>query len=122
MGPRTHGAWLGSTVFDGARAFEGVTPDLVRHLARVNRSARAMGLEPKVSEGRWAELVCDGLARFPRDAELYIRPMYWAEDGFGGGVRSDPASTNWCLSLYDAPMPLPSGVRATLSPFRRPTA
>ena len=26
MGPRTHGAWLGSTVFDGARAFEGVTP------------------------------------------------------------------------------------------------
>ena len=24
MGPRTHGAWLGSTVFDGARAFEGV--------------------------------------------------------------------------------------------------
>jgi polysaccharide export outer membrane protein len=25
MGPRTHGLWLGSTVFDGARAFEGVT-------------------------------------------------------------------------------------------------
>jgi branched-chain amino acid aminotransferase len=122
MGPRTHGAWLGSTVFDGARAFEGVTPDLDRHLARVNRSARAMGLEPKVAEGLWAELVRDGLARFPRDAELYIRPMYWAEDGFGGGVRFDPASTNWCLSVYDAPMPLPSGVRATLSPFRRPTA
>ncbi len=33
MGPRTHGAWLGSTVFDGARAFEGVTPDLGLHLA-----------------------------------------------------------------------------------------
>ena len=25
MGPRTHAAWLGSRVFDGARAFEGVT-------------------------------------------------------------------------------------------------
>ena len=25
MGPRTHAAWLGSTVFDGARAFEGVS-------------------------------------------------------------------------------------------------
>jgi len=24
MGPRTHAAWLGSVVFDGARAFEGV--------------------------------------------------------------------------------------------------
>ena len=31
--------WLGSTVFDGARAFEGVTPDLDRHCARVNESA-----------------------------------------------------------------------------------
>ena len=35
LGPRTHGAWLGSMVFDGARAFEGVTPDLDLHLARV---------------------------------------------------------------------------------------
>ncbi len=34
MGPRTHAAWLGSTVFDGARAFEGVAPDLDRHWAR----------------------------------------------------------------------------------------
>ncbi|WP_430912915.1 branched-chain amino acid aminotransferase [Methylobacterium sp. sgz302541] len=121
MGPRTHGAWLGSTVFDGARAFEGVTPDLDRHLARVNRSALALGLKPQVSEGLWAELVADGLKHFPHDAELYIRPMYWAEDGFAGGVRFDPESTNWCLSLYVAPMPLPTGVRATLSPYRRPT-
>ena len=28
MGPRSHAFWLGSSVFDGARAFEGVTPDL----------------------------------------------------------------------------------------------
>ena len=34
MGPRRHAAWLGSTVFDGARAFEGVAPDLDRHCAR----------------------------------------------------------------------------------------
>lgn len=40
MGPRTHGAWLGSTVFDGARAFEGVAPGLDLHCARVNHSAR----------------------------------------------------------------------------------
>ncbi|MER2263699.1 branched-chain amino acid aminotransferase [Methylobacterium oxalidis] len=121
MGPRTHGAWLGSTVFDGARAFEGVSPDLDRHIARVNRSAVALGLKPKVEEETWLALVREGLARFPHDAELYIRPMYWAEDGFAGGVRFDPESTNWCLSLYHAPMPLPAGVRATLSPFRRPS-
>jgi branched-chain amino acid aminotransferase len=122
MGPRTHGAWLGSTVFDGARAFEGVTPDLDLHLARVNRSAVAMGLRPVVPVETWRGLVNDGLARFQADAELYIRPMYWAESGFGGGVRFDPDSTNWCLSLYEAPMPKPAGSAITLSPFRRPTA
>ena len=48
-GPRTHAFWLGSSVFDGARAFEGVTPDLALHCARVNVSAKYFHLEPKVS-------------------------------------------------------------------------
>ena len=34
-----HGAWLGTTVFDGARFVDGMAPDLDRHLARVNASA-----------------------------------------------------------------------------------
>ena len=29
----SHGTWMGTIVFDGARAFEGVTPDLDRHCA-----------------------------------------------------------------------------------------
>ncbi|RVU20640.1 branched-chain amino acid aminotransferase [Methylobacterium oryzihabitans] len=122
MGPRTHGAWLGSTVFDGARAFEGVTPDLDLHLARVNRSAAAMGLRAVVTEARWHDLVAEGLRRFAPDAALYIRPMYWAESGFAGGVRHDPDSTSWCLCLYEAPMPVPGELAITLSPYRRPTA
>lgn len=121
LGPRTHGAWLGSMVFDGARAFEGVTPDLDLHLARVNRSAREMLLEPLLSVEEWRGHVEYGLRRFPRDAQLYIRPMYWAEEGFGGGVRFEPSSTNWCLTIYEAPMPAPKGGAVTLSPFRRPS-
>jgi len=54
MGPRTHGLWLGSTVFDGARAFEGVTPDLDRHCARVNQSALNFGLKPIVDLDMWS--------------------------------------------------------------------
>jgi branched-chain amino acid aminotransferase len=122
LGARTHGAWLGSTVFDGARAFEGVTPDLDLHLARINHSAREMLLEPVLSVAQWRELVEDGLRKFAPDAALYIRPMYWAEDGLGGGVRFDPASTNWCLTIYEAPMPTPRGGAITLSPFRRPSS
>jgi branched-chain amino acid aminotransferase len=121
IGPRTHAAWLGTSVFDGARAFEGVTPDLDLHCARINQSARAMCLKPAVSKDDWIALVRDGLKRFPPDAALYIRPMYWAEEGAPGGVRPEPESTRWCLTIYDAPMPQPTGTAITLSPFRRPT-
>ncbi len=121
MGPRTHAAWLGSTVFDGARAFEGVAPDLDRHCERINLSATKFDLKPVVTAERWLELANDGIRRFGDAAELYIRPMYWAENGSGGGVLFDPETTNWCLSIYEAPMPKPTGSAITLSPFRRPT-
>lgn len=122
MGPRTHGTWLGSMVFDGARAFEGVTPDLDLHLARVNASAVNMQLAAMLSVDEWRGLVEEGLHHFPCDAQLYIRPMYWPEEGLGGGVKFDSSSTNWCLTIYEAPMPEPKGSAVTLSPFRRPTA
>ena len=121
MGPRTHAAWLCTSVFDGARAFEGATPDLDLHCARINESVKAMCLKPVVPTADWMALVRDGLKRFERNAELYIRPMYWAEEGAPGGVRPNPESTNWCLIIYVAPMPKPSGTAITLSPFRRPT-
>ncbi len=121
MGPRTHGAWLASTVFDGARAFEGVAPDLDRHCARVNQSAVNFKLKPVVDTETWLALAREGIARFGAKAELYIRPMYWAQTGAGGGVLFDPETTNWCLCIYAAPMPPVTGLAITLSPFRRPT-
>ncbi|HEX4409808.1 MAG TPA: branched-chain amino acid aminotransferase [Xanthobacteraceae bacterium] len=122
MGARTHGAWLGTSVFDGARAFEGVTPDLDLHCARVNQSASAMGLKPVVSTADWIALTHEGLKRFEANAELYIRPLYWAEEGSVQGlVQPDPESTRWCLTLFEAPMPKPVGTAITLSPFRKPT-
>jgi len=47
--------------------------------------------------------------------------MYWPEDAAGGAVRPDPETTRWCLTLYVAPLPKPTGTAITLSPFRRPT-
>ncbi len=122
MGARTHAAWLGSSVFDGARAFEGVTPDLELHCARVNQSAKSLYLKPVVAVETWLNLVREGIRRFERDAALYIRPMYWAEEGSSKGlVQPDPESTCWCLTLFVAPMPQPAGNSITLSPYRRPT-
>jgi branched-chain amino acid aminotransferase len=88
---------------------------------RVNASAAALQLKPSVSTERWLELVADGRKRFDPDAALYVRPMYWAEQGGPLLVAPDPESTRWCLSLYEAPMRAPDGFSITLSPYRRPT-
>ena len=121
MGSRTHAAWLCSIVFDGARAFEGVTPDLELHCARVNESAAKLFLKPVVSVEKWLDLVREGMRRFEADAPLYIRPMYWAEKEGPWVQAHDPESTKWCLVIYEAPMRQPKGFSITLSPYRRPT-
>ena len=121
MGPRTHAAWLCSIVFDGARAFEGVTPDLELHCARVNESAKKLYLKPTVPTETWIKLAREGIAKFDNDAALYIRPMYWAEKEGPWVQAHDPESTQSCLCIYEAPMRTPKGFSITLSPFRRPT-
>ncbi len=121
MGPRTHAAWLCSIVFDGARAFEGVTPDLDLHCARVNDSAKKLFLKPTVSAETWVRLAREGIAKFDKDAALYIRPMYWAENEGPWVQAHDPESTQSCLCVYEAPMRTPKGFSITLSPYRRPT-
>ena len=122
VGPRTHAFWLGSSVFDGARAFEGVTPDLDKHCARVNRSAKTMWLKPLMSEEAIAELAREGIKKFKPGAHLYIRPMYWAEHNGPGSVPPDPESTRFCLSIYEAPLPDMTGVSITRSAFAKPLA
>lgn len=121
IGPRSHAMWLGSTVFDGARWFDGLAPDLDRHCERVNRSAQALGLKATVAPQEIVRLTREGLEGFDGKTAVYIRPMYWAEDGGYMGVPADPETTRFCLCLYEAPMIAPSGFSLGVSPFRRPT-
>lgn len=121
VGPRSHAMWLGSTVFDGARWFEGVAPDLDLHCARVNASAQALGLAGTMAPQDIEALTWDGLKKFDGRTAVYIRPMYWAEHGGYMSVPADPASTRFCLCLYESPMIAPEGFSITVSPFRRPT-
>ncbi|MBO6719115.1 MAG: branched-chain amino acid aminotransferase [Rhizobiaceae bacterium] len=121
IGPRSHAMWLGSSVFDGARWFEGVAPDLDLHCVRVNASATALGLKPTVGVEEMVALTWDGLKKFDGETAVYIRPMYWAEAGGYMGVPADPESTRFCLCLYEAPMITPTGFSVVVSRFRRPT-
>ena len=118
MGPLTQAAWLSAVIFDGARAFQRRIPDLDLHCARAIASAIGMGLKPKVAAPEIERLAREGVAKFPPEAELYIRPMFFAE---GGGVEPDPETTRFVLSIYDSPMPKDVPFSACLSPFRRPT-
>lgn len=121
VGPRTHAFWLGSSVFDGGRVFDGTMPDVDRHCERVNSSAIALGLKPTMRAEEMVELTGEGMKKFSSDVALYVRPMYWAEDGGYLAVAPNPDSTRFCLCLYETPMPTATGFSVTLSPYRRPS-
>ncbi|PWW02168.1 branched chain amino acid aminotransferase [Hoeflea marina] len=121
IGPVSHAMWLGSTVFDGSRWFDGVTPDLDLHCRRVNRSASALGMNPTMQAEAIEALAREGLKKFDGRTAVYIKPMYWAEHGGYMGVPADPDSTRFALCLYESPMIASSGFSVSVSPFRRPT-
>lgn len=117
-----HATWLGTLVFDGARRFEGVVPDLEPHCERVNQSALSLGMTPTLSTQAIVERVHEGLEQFHKDAAVYIRPMYWST-GYGDGfIAADPESTDFCLCLQEIPMPpAANAARLTTTRFRRPS-
>jgi branched-chain amino acid aminotransferase len=119
IGPMDHCFWLGSVIFDGARAIEGWAPDLDRHCARAVRSALTMGMKPTKTPEEIEALCREGIRRLGAGATLYIRPMFFVRHGLGA-ARPDPDSTDFCLSLYDAPLPPWAGFSAMVAPFRRP--
>lgn len=116
-----HGAWLGSGVFDGARYFDGLAPDLTAHCARVNRSAEALMLTPTVSTEAMVEMVREGLETYGKDTAVYIRPMYWGIDGDVTAIVPSPDKTGFAICLEEIPM-APASASATLTRtrFRRP--
>ena len=116
-----HGSWLGTTVFDGARYVNGLAPDLDAHCARVNRSAEALMIEPTVAAEEMVEIVRDGLKAYPKEAAIYIRPMYWALEGDYLGIVPKTGATGFAISLEEIPMAAPDAATTlTTTRFRRP--
>ncbi|MCU9836657.1 branched-chain amino acid aminotransferase [Ruegeria sp. WL0004] len=116
-----HGAWLGSGVFDGARYFDGMTPDLEAHCARVNRSAQALMVTPTVSTEDMVEIVREGLKTYGKDKAVYIRPMYWGIDGDITAIVPNADTTGFAICLEEIPMaPATASATLTTTRFRRP--
>ncbi|MEH6689993.1 MAG: branched-chain amino acid aminotransferase [Pseudorhizobium pelagicum] len=121
IGPTSHAMWLGSTVFDGARWFDGMSPDLDMHCQRVNRSATNMGMKPVMAAEEIERLALEGVRKFDGKTAIYIKPMYWSEHGTSYSVVApDPESTRFALCLFEAPMHTAKPSSLTVSPYRRP--
>lgn len=116
-----HGLWQGSNVFDGARLFDGLVPDLEGHCARLNRSAEALMITPTVDPDHMVDIVREGLRPYGNDRAVYIRPMYWCINGSELGVAPAPNSTGFAICLEEVAMP-PAEAMTTLTTtsFRRP--
>lgn len=116
-----HGSWLGTTVFDGARHFDGRTPDLEAHCARINRSAEALMITPTVETGEMVQMVRDGLKAYGPNDAVYVRPMYWALEGGDLGIVPKEGATGFAISLEVIPMVGPTAsTTLTRTRFRRP--
>lgn len=116
-----HGSWLGTTVFDGARLFDGLAPDLDKHCARINRSAEALMITPSVTSDEMVTIIKEGLESYGADHPVYIRPMYWALEGGDLGIVPRAGHTGFAVSLEEIPMAPPdASTTLTRTQFRRP--
>ncbi len=94
-------SWLlaASSVFDGARVFEGVMPDIELHAQRVRRSAQTIGLNPPVDAETIIGLAREGVKKFAPGTPLYVKPMIWARATRARPscrIRMIPASSSAC--------------------------
>lgn len=120
IGAADHAAWLGSQVFDGARQFEGVRPDLDLHAARIVRSAQVMGMQPPVDAETIKGLMEEGCKKFAPYAALYLRPMMWSCESTPGIIDAVAESTGFAICIEALDMPEPGSFSLTVSPFCRP--
>ena len=111
MGPMTHAPWLGSCVFDGARAFEGVAPDLDRHCQRIVRSAESFGLKILKPAGEIEEIIREGIAKFPKGRRSISARCSGPRTA---SSMSIPNRRKFCVSVYDSPLPEPKGFSVDL--------
>lgn len=117
MGALDQAFWMGTMVFDGARAFDGCAPDLDRHCARLIASARSLLMTPPVTAEEVEALCREAIRKFEPGAHLYVRPMIWARGGF---IVPEPDSAVFGLAVHRAPVPEFKGMSVCLSTRRRP--
>jgi len=116
FGAEEKSSWLGMSVFDGARSFENVQPDLDLHCQRSLRSAAVLGLETDIKWEEIFDLVRDGIKRkFKSDMDLYIRISFWDTSE----LRQFSTVPGFSITISEYPLTRPN-FTANMSKFVRP--
>lgn len=112
-------SWLGMSVFDGARSFDGAHPDLDLHCQRCVNSAKILLMNPGASWQELYDISLDGISRFPDGAHLYIRSTFWDQTPLRG--TKDPGIlAEYSVALYETPLGF-NDISVNLSSFIRPS-
>ncbi len=117
FGAEEKSSWLGMSVFDGARSFDGVQPDLDIHCKRSIKSANVLGMNPTIAFDEIMEIAQDGISRFDPGTHLYIRIEFWDQGGLRGINPS--GGIGFAVIISEAPL-IRKGFTANLSKFIRP--
>jgi len=113
IGADENAAWLGLIVFDGARSFDGVYPDLDLHCKRSIKSAELLLMTPNILWEELYDLILDGISKFKNGTHLYIRINFWDSTRMRQKRNND---AEFSITLTD--MPLNSnGFSATISKY-----
>lgn len=98
----THGLLYGTGVFEGIRAYIARDGEqlfvfrLKEHVARIFRSAKIIGLKPKISESEFTDSIVDLLRLNNHKRDTYIRPVIYFGEG-GIGIKPAKQSTDYFI-------------------------
>mgnify|MGYP001803579994 CR=1 FL=1 len=78
-------------------------------------------IKPTVSTRDMIAITLEGLAAYPKDAAVYIRPMYWAIHGDPTAIVPSAEETGFAICLEEIPFaPDTASTTLGLTKFRRP--
>ena len=119
----THALHYASSVFEGARMYNGNIFALEQHSARLRRSAEILDFEVPYSTQQIMQACKDTAAKNGLD-DCYLRPVSWRGPEAMGVAAQDTkihtAVAAWAWPSYFAPEQRMKGIRLTRAKYSRP--
>ncbi len=119
----THALHYASSVFEGARMYDGEVFELTRHSQRLHRSAEILDMQVPFSVAE-IDRACVETAQRMGLSDAYVRPIAWRGPEQMGvsaqATKTHVAVAVWAWPSYFDPEEKRRGIRLTHAKYRRP--